>query len=118
MMPYLTINYSWASLCQITHYLQYTDFIDSGQNCETDEEALLYLRFGVYPLVFLCLTHPDELINEEIGILLRSQKCVIATSTYPPHLFTNLPFEPFDFLTEPISFSQFAACLNRIARRI
>ncbi len=64
-------------------------------------------------LVFLHLPDPDQFIPESFRPVLAQHPSVIVTSPYPVQLFRQLPFVPFAFLTEPLSFENFARCLEK-----
>ena len=64
-------------------------------------------------LVFLHLNDPHQFIPEPYKAMLARHPAVIVTSPYPIQAFRRLPFKPFDFLNEPLSFENFANCLDK-----
>lgn len=107
------LNYSGVSRKQLTHCLQRTGWLNEGQSGTFSEEMLSQLEQVRDALVFLHLPDPGQSIPEAFRPVLAHHPAVIVTSPYPVQLFRQLPFVPFDFLTEPLSFENFANCLEK-----
>ncbi|HEY0110784.1 MAG TPA: hypothetical protein VGB67_14190 [Fibrella sp.] len=107
------LNYSGVSRKQLTHCLQRTGWLNEGQSGTFSEVMLVQLKRAADALIFLHLPDPDQPIPEAFRPVLAQHPAVIVTSPYPVRLFRQLPFAPFDFLTEPLSFENFALCLEK-----
>ncbi|WP_148289335.1 hypothetical protein [Fibrella aestuarina] len=114
MQQYHLLNYPLVGRRLLTYYLQRTGWLCEG-SVGTFSEAMLESVLGNRDaILFLHLPDPDD--NDLPGSFrdaLCQHPAVIVTSPYPAHLFNWLPFRPFAFMTEPFSYDQFAACLEK-----
>ena len=64
------------------------------------------LVFSIYPI-------PTSPFQSRSGLCWPSILLLSLPHPIPVQLFSQLPFVPFGFLTEPLSFENFAICLEK-----
>ncbi|MBO0948815.1 hypothetical protein [Fibrella forsythiae] len=107
------LNYNSASRKQLTHCLRRASWLTEGQSRTFSDELPAQLEHADQDLIFVHLSDPEPLIPVNFRELLSRHASIIVTSPYPVQLFRKLPFVPFDFLTEPLTFDRFETSLEK-----